>query len=148
MTAPGTPPHIPHKPTHTLHPSFAIRRLAWRPGYECELAVVSNAEYAIPIAEIAPPSSGPPGLLTRVGSGLGLDSLIRGSNMPQSLYAAKEKLVTSSESKTLATTTSMGDAVEIWDVRRNWLAKWSVTGSSVDGGVTGRSFDCSKTSFI
>lgn len=31
----------------------------------------------------------------------------------------------------------VGDAVEIWDVRRGWIAKWSVTGSTVDGGVTG-----------
>ena len=30
-----------------------------------------------------------------------------------------------------------GDAVEVWDVRRGWIAKWSVTGSAVEGGVTG-----------
>jgi hypothetical protein len=31
-----------------------------------------------------------------------------------------------------------GDVVEIWDVRRGWIAKWSVTGSAVEGGVTGK----------
>lgn len=31
----------------------------------------------------------------------------------------------------------MGDAIEIWDVRRGWIAKWSVTGSAIEGGVTG-----------
>src|ERR1700722_5142330 len=31
-----------------------------------------------------------------------------------------------------------GDAVEIWDVRRAWVAKWEITGSAVEGGVTGR----------
>jgi hypothetical protein len=29
------------------------------------------------------------------------------------------------------------DTVEIWDVRRSWLPKWSVSGTSAEGGVTG-----------
>lgn len=29
------------------------------------------------------------------------------------------------------------DAVEIWDVRRGWIAKWTVEASSSEGGVTG-----------
>lgn len=33
--------------------------------------------------------------------------------------------------------TTGGDAVEIWDMRRGWIAKWSVSGSAMDGGVTG-----------
>ena len=36
--------------------------------------------------------------------------------------------------------TSGSDAVEIWDVRRGWIAKWSVTGSAAEGGVTGSGF--------
>lgn len=32
---------------------------------------------------------------------------------------------------------AVGDPVEIWDVRRGWIAKWCVTGSATDGGVTG-----------
>ncbi|KIM83593.1 hypothetical protein PILCRDRAFT_429998 [Piloderma croceum F 1598] len=34
--------HIPHKPTYTRHSSFPVRRVLWRPGYECELAIVLN----------------------------------------------------------------------------------------------------------
>jgi hypothetical protein len=33
----------------------------------------------------------------------------------------------------------IGDAVEIWDVRRGWIAKWTVRGSAIEGGVTGLS---------
>ena len=36
----------------------------------------------------------------------------------------------------------MGDPVEIWDVRRGYIAKWTVRGSAAEGGVTGTdSFD-------
>jgi hypothetical protein len=31
----------------------------------------------------------------------------------------------------------VGDAVEIWDARRGWIAKWTVRGSAIEGGVTG-----------
>lgn len=33
--------------------------------------------------------------------------------------------------------TDAGDAVEIWDVRRQHIPKWIVKGSAVEGGVTG-----------
>ncbi|KAJ7063381.1 hypothetical protein C8F01DRAFT_1132786 [Mycena amicta] len=33
-----------------------------------------------------------------------------------------------------------GDAVEIWDVRRGWIAKWTVRGSAIEGGVTDIAF--------
>lgn len=33
----------------------------------------------------------------------------------------------------------MGYAVEIWDVRRGYIAKWLVGGSAIEGGVTGTS---------
>lgn len=32
-----------------------------------------------------------------------------------------------------------GDAVEIWDVRRGWIAKWSIGNSASEGGVAGSS---------
>ncbi|KAF8886054.1 hypothetical protein CPB84DRAFT_1787859 [Gymnopilus junonius] len=131
LTSPSSNAHIPHKPTYTLHPSFAVRRLAWRPGYECEVAVASNAEYATPSVELpqSPPSSGAPGILTRVGSGLGLDSFMRASNLSENVYSVKDKLNAAAEAK-----------MEIWDVRRPWLAKWSVTGSAAEGGVTDIAF--------
>ena len=36
----GTSSHIPHRPTYTLRPTFAVHRVAWRPGYQCEIGVV------------------------------------------------------------------------------------------------------------
>ncbi|KAG6853834.1 hypothetical protein C0991_000948 [Blastosporella zonata] len=100
LTAPGVTTPMPVKPLYTLHPSFPVRRVMWRPGYECELAVVSNAEF----------SSG---------------------SSPDLLQAGES----TAENKTSVG----GDAVEIWDVRRAWIPKWSVTGSAIEGGVTGQS---------
>lgn len=31
----------------------------------------------------------------------------------------------------------VGDPIELWDVRRGYIAKWTVRGSAVEGGVTG-----------
>jgi uncharacterized protein (DUF2147 family) len=45
----------------------------------------------------------------------------------------KEKPVTPDDKHS----TSTGDAVEIWDVRRGWIGKWSLTGTAGDGGVNG-----------
>ncbi|TRM56232.1 hypothetical protein BD626DRAFT_441257 [Schizophyllum amplum] len=64
---------------YTLRPARAPRRAIWRPGSECELALVP-----------AEPTD--------------------------------------------------TDTVEIWDVRRGWLAKWAVTGTASDGGVAGIAF--------
>jgi len=66
---------------------------------------------------------------------LGLDTLLR----PENYFAGKDKLGVSSlgETKTATTLHPVGDSVEIWDVRRGWLAKWSVDKSAVEGGVTG-----------
>lgn len=101
LTAPGTKTHIPNKSKYTLHPSFRVRRVMWRPSFECELAVVSNADF----------STGPnPDHAQDNGTDTGLPS----------------------------TNAVGGDAVEIWDVRRGWVPKWSVTGSAAEGGVTGQ----------
>lgn len=64
--------------------------------------------------------------LTRPGSMIGLDSLMRG---PSLIDLAKEKLET--------TSSTFGDAIEIWDIRRGWIAKWSVSGSGTECGVSG-----------
>ncbi|TFK48866.1 WD40 repeat-like protein [Heliocybe sulcata] len=36
--------HMPHRPTYMLSTSFPVRSVLWRPSYECEVAVVSNAD--------------------------------------------------------------------------------------------------------
>lgn len=74
--------------------------------------------------------------MTRVGSSSGLDSVFRGSTGLDNIYAAKDKLNLPIVSEPKAS--GVGDSVEIWDVRRGWIAKWSVTGSAGEGGVTGR----------
>jgi hypothetical protein len=75
------------------------------------------------------------GALPRTGSGVGLDTLLR----PDNYYAGKDKLSVPAvtETKVPPALNSIGDSVEIWDVRRGWLAKWSVNKSAVEGGVTG-----------
>lgn len=62
---------------------------------------------------------------------IGLDSFLRG---PSILDLAKEK-------SNLAETTppKFDDVIEIWDVRRGWIAKWSVCGSGAERGVSGMS---------
>ena len=64
-----------------------------------------------------------------------MDPVFRGSTSLDNIYAKdKPKLPTVSEPKA----SGVGDSVEIWDVRRGWIAKWSVTGSAGEGGVSGR----------
>ena len=138
LTAPGTGSHMPHRPTYILHPSFAVRRVVWRPGYECEIALVSSTEFATSSSD---PSQASPGSntstsLTRVGSSSGLDSVLRASTGLDGIYATKDKLNLPTVSEPKAS--GVGDSVEIWDVRRGWIAKWSVTGSAGEGGVSGR----------
>ncbi|KII91642.1 hypothetical protein PLICRDRAFT_515536 [Plicaturopsis crispa FD-325 SS-3] len=87
--------HMPHRPTYILHPSFPIRRVLWRPSYETELAIVSNAEFGT--------GSNPDLAATESGK----------DGKPGS-----------------------GDRIEIWDVRREWVAKWAVSESASGGGVT------------
>jgi len=112
-----------------MHPSFPVRRIAWRPGYECELAVVSNDDVSPPTAD-APVPSVTPGLLSRVGSGLGLDAMLNFNDQ------LKEKL--NEQALESLKSTGNGEVLEIWDVRREWLAKWSVPRASADGSIAGR----------
>ncbi|TFK37938.1 hypothetical protein BDQ12DRAFT_713152 [Crucibulum laeve] len=153
--------HMPQKPMYTLHTSFPVRKVLWRPSYDCELAVVSNAEFSAPpnVSSSASSIFGADsttqtistGLLTRVSSGLGLEGMMRavgasagagiiGGDMHQKEKIAATPAVPSTEVKNYIPY-SGGDAVEIWDVRRGWIAKWSVTGSGNEGGVTDLAFN-------
>lgn len=104
----GSNGHMHHHSAYTLHPSFPVRRVLWRPSYECELAIVSNADF-----------------------GTGSNSSLSTTNLKASLHGR--------EKGSTATTrpSEGGDAVEIWDVRRN-IAKWSIYGSTAEGSVTGK----------
>ena len=85
------------------------------------------------------PGSNPSSLLTQVGSSSRLDSVFRGSTGLESI-ATKDKLnlPTVLEPRSLTSASGVGDSVEIWDVRRGWIAKWSVTGSAAEGGISGK----------
>jgi hypothetical protein len=125
--------HIPHKPTYTLHPSFPVRRVLWRPGYECEIAIVSNANAEFGsgnFSELAGPTPGP-----TYASALGIGSARTGSVSTPNLLASN--VIGSSKDARERGGSGIGDAVEIWDARRGWIAKWTVRGSAIEGGVTG-----------
>jgi len=140
---------MPNRPTYTLHPSYPIRRVLWRPGYECELAVVSHADFSVSSQHIdhlspsSPPSTrgrGPSsGLQSRAGSSICLDTTVRSLN-DHKLTQKESKSSSMSLSEQQHSTNPISDAVEIWDVRRSWLPKWSVSGTSVEGGVTGTQY--------
>jgi WD repeat-containing protein 24 len=102
---------FPHKPAYTLHPAYPVRRVLWRPEYSCELAVVSNAEFSV----------GPNQDLAVDGSGNEMERTARDIGQNTNLDGVRP-----------------GNAVEIWDVRRAWVAKWEVLGSAIGGGVTGQ----------
>ncbi|KAF8553639.1 hypothetical protein OG21DRAFT_1485291 [Imleria badia] len=111
----GTASHIVNKPTYVLHPSYPVRRVLWRPDYPCELALVSNAEF-------------------NGGSGAKLLASPRMQNATPSFLLSA---MAASDSKDADSKCGLvGEAVEIWNVRRGWIAKWTVDTSVSDGGVT------------
>jgi WD40 repeat protein len=101
--------NFPERPSYTLHPSFPVRCVLWRPEYESELAIVSNADYS------------------------------RGSNEELVVEGRKDIEWNARATGGMSNTSRpcVSDAIEIWDVRRAWVAKWQVQGSAVEGGFTG-----------
>ncbi|TFK63945.1 WD40 repeat-like protein [Pluteus cervinus] len=146
LTAPGSNTRISPKPTYILHPSFPVRRVLWRPSYECEIALVSNTEFATKssheLTQNMIISGNLSGTLTRVGSSYNLESLpVRSlSAIGRQPSETFQQATTISVDPASTPTTGAGDAVEIWDVRRGWIAKWAIPGSSVEGGVTDVAF--------
>ncbi|KAJ6596993.1 hypothetical protein DFH09DRAFT_1403743, partial [Mycena vulgaris] len=129
--------HIPHKPTYTLHPSFPVRRVLWRPGYECEIAVVSNANAEFGsghFSELAGPA--PESTYTSALNG----GSARAGGGPSSNLQASSDVGGASKERRERGGSGIGDAVEIWDARRGWIAKWAVKGSAIEGGVTDIAF--------
>lgn len=117
LNSAGHTAHMASTPTYILAAPYPVRHARWRPGYECELALVSNAgfgglgqeaagEAGTATPDVAPISSSP--------------------EVEVAAHAAAHRTVEN------------GDPVEIWDVRRGYLAKWVLSGSSIEGGVTGR----------
>ncbi|KAH0832273.1 hypothetical protein J3R83DRAFT_13266 [Lanmaoa asiatica] len=122
----GTSSHIVNKPTYVLHPSYPVRRVLWRPEYPCELALVPNAEFS--------------------GSNAELLASPRMQNATPSFLLAAAPV---SESKDAESKLGLvGETVEIWDVRRGWIAKWTVDTSVSEGGVTDAVFRDSHALFV
>lgn len=61
------------------------------------------------------------------------------SGSPHPQHAEAQDIVDDDDSRLakLSNVNGVGDSVEIWDVRRQYVAKWSVRGSSFEGGITG-----------
>ncbi|KAI0628217.1 hypothetical protein C8Q77DRAFT_1150372 [Trametes polyzona] len=135
MNTPKSRSRTAHHPAYTLHTSFPVRRVLWRPGYECELAVVSNADFgtgtdfghgSIP--------SGPSS--ASVGLPSGLSTALSSPRLQTAHLGGTESPGNSEERAKSLTRADGSDPVEIWDVRRGYIAKWVVNGSAVEGGVT------------
>ncbi|KAI9433933.1 hypothetical protein H4582DRAFT_2112706 [Lactarius indigo] len=94
-----TGPHFERTPTYTLSTQFPIRRVRWRPGYECEIAVACR-------------------------------TCVMSQVWPRTVDLEKPEVAIPKRRA------DMGYAVEIWDVRRGYIAKWLVGGSAIEGGVT------------
>lgn len=105
------------RPIYTLNPSFPVRRVCWRPDYPCELAVVSNAEF----------SSG------------SFDSTKSRNTPPSSEDGHQQKIIRElsiTEDKPSNDVLPISaDNIEIWDVRRGWMAKSAIIGSANEGGT-------------
>ncbi|KAI0082042.1 hypothetical protein K474DRAFT_1671564 [Panus rudis PR-1116 ss-1] len=128
LTTTSAESHISRHPAYTLHTSFPVRRVAWRsgPAYECEIAVVSNSEFGTGSGSLD--ASSPPTIASpQIGGGL-----------PAPLADSEESLAAEADVQPSApgTKSDVGDPVEIWDVRRGYIAKWAIRGSAVEGGVT------------
>jgi WD repeat-containing protein 24 len=92
-----------------------VKRVLWRPSHECEVAVVSNGEFG-------------------TGSSSDLQHTVISDSLPNRVHTRER---TSGTTTPHRSQTGVGDPVEIWDVRRGWIAKWSVNTSAAEGGATG-----------
>lgn len=124
----------PQLPVYNLRASFPVRRVLWRPGYGCELAVISNADFGLGSgSDVSVAASKMPS--PRIA-----EKPIQGEPQPLSILSELHNQLSPRihfEPTISQTRNGVGDSVEIWDVRRQYIAKWLLNNSSVEGGVTG-----------
>ncbi|KAH9931931.1 uncharacterized protein B0H18DRAFT_1083425 [Fomitopsis serialis] len=135
LTARTTGTHISHDPTYTLRTAYPVRRVLWRPGYECELAVVAHTDQGVSSsADLQAPAgvhlTSP---IAATGPGAGLISAL---SSPRMGTAGLSMLESVSEPALTLPRNDGGTPVEIWDVRRGFIAKWVVNDSVGEGGVS------------
>ncbi|EMD38736.1 hypothetical protein CERSUDRAFT_112461 [Gelatoporia subvermispora B] len=142
LTAPSSKSHISHTPTYTLRTAYPIRRLLWRPDYECELAIVSNADFStgseFSLAHGAGGSGSQPGLRLGVTSGPG--AAVSSPKLEMLKPSTSDTMLAKDRRSSSASRHGSSDPIEIWDVRRGHIAKWMLDRSAVDGGVTDLEF--------
>lgn len=146
-------------PTHTLHTTHAVKQAAWRPGHDTELAIVHltpgiSPQKASALAgttslggidmslQIHAHGAKTPMLSSSPASHYG----IRGPHHRQRALSHSESIVPSMSAENLTQLGSAaqltpaydGDAdhIEIWDVRRSWVAKYVLSDNISDGPVT------------
>ncbi|KAG9087286.1 hypothetical protein FS749_003027, partial [Ceratobasidium sp. UAMH 11750] len=152
-------PQISTQPIHTLHTTHAVKQAAWRPGHETELAIVHMTP-----GIAAQKGNVLGGTTSLAGIDMSLQIHAHGaktpmlSSSPASHYALRgphhrqralshsESIVTSNSTESLvqlgasyASQTSAydgdGDRIEIWDVRRSWVAKYVLGDTVADGSA-------------
>ncbi|GAB1522525.1 hypothetical protein RhiTH_005645 [Rhizoctonia solani] len=154
-------PQMATLPIHTLHTTHPVKQAAWRPGCETEIAVVHLTPGISPQKAGVLGST-----TSLVGIDMSLQIHAHGaktpmlSSSPASHFIAKgpshrqralshsETLITSASTDNLLQLGTVGhssqptaydgdaDRIEIWDVRRNWVAKYVLGDSVADGPVT------------
>ncbi|KAF9782978.1 hypothetical protein BJ322DRAFT_186081 [Thelephora terrestris] len=128
-------------PIYNLHTSFPVRRVLWRPGYGCELAVVSNVD-------VGPGSwSDVSAVASKMPSPRIAEKPIQGEPQPFSILSELQSNLSPKlpfEQIFSQTRNGVGDSLEIWDVRRQYIAKWLLNNSAVEGGVTDITFKDSQ----
>ncbi|KAI0686851.1 hypothetical protein BC835DRAFT_1287288 [Cytidiella melzeri] len=134
MTPASGDAHISRKAVYTMHTSLPVRRVAWRPGYECELAVTSYQDFTSTAQSSTSYDS--------ATSSLGLVSSSPRTSLLSQIMSVEEP---KEDSNPTSSDASSGNPIEIWDVRRGYVAKWTVRGSAVEGGVTDIAFAESHT---
>ncbi|KAJ3553895.1 hypothetical protein NM688_g3378 [Phlebia brevispora] len=103
LDTPSGEAHISRRPLYTLHTSYPVRRVLWRPGYECELAVVSNIDFDTGVKTSPPADSA---------------SASPSGSPHHNNSEAEDHAASDDEKVTKMSPNGVGDPVEIWDVRR------------------------------
>ncbi|CEL56747.1 hypothetical protein RSOLAG1IB_08049 [Rhizoctonia solani AG-1 IB] len=154
-------PQMATQPIHTLHTTHPVKQAAWRPGHETEIAVVHLTPGISPQkAGVLGSTTSLVGIdmslqihahgtkTPMLSSSPASHFITRGPSHRQRALSHSETLITSASADNLAQfgTTGHGsqtaaydgdaDRIEIWDVRRNWVAKYVLGDSVADGPVT------------
>ncbi|THH12229.1 hypothetical protein EW145_g102 [Phellinidium pouzarii] len=131
---------LTRKPEYVLHASYPVRRVAWRPGYETELAIASNNESGFDLSSKISPSSSIiiPSLNNEIPEAMSaqITSGGRNTNLASPTLGGRDTVTSAGWNAIVKS----GDMIEIWDVRREWIAKWVVGSSNCEGGVSDMTF--------